>query len=132
MELFIIYLWLKVDLFTNLFTWFLVPITLIVLLIYVIARSEKSSYSIDQFKTNWDSKLKKFLIVSSTLFTIGVLTPDSKDIAILVGASYAVDFAKSPEGAKIGTLIRKTANDYLDEQLKEVVVPTQQASPAKP
>lgn len=131
MELFVIYLWLKVDLFINIFTWVLVPITLIVLLVYAIARSEKSSYSIEQFKTNWDNKLKKFLIVSGTLFTIGILTPDSKDIAILVGASYAVDFAKSPEGAKIGSLIRKKANDYLDEQLKDVAK-EQQPAASKP
>ena len=131
MELFVIYLWLKVDLFINIFTWVLVPITLIVLLVYVIARSEKHSYSIEQFKTNWDNKLKKFLIISGTLFTIGILTPDSKDIAILVGASYAVDFAKSPEGAKIGTLIRKKANNYLDEQLKEVAK-EQQPAASKP
>ena len=128
MELFVIYLWLKVDLFINIFTWVLAPITLIVLLVYVIARSEKHSYSIEQFKTNWDNKLKKFLIISGTLFTIGILTPDSKDIAILVGASYAVDFAKSPEGAKIGTLIRKKANNYLDEQLKEVAKEQQPAA----
>ena len=131
MELFIIYLWLKVDLFINIFTWVLAPITLIVLLVYAIARSEKNSYSIEEFKTNWDNKLKKFLIISGTLFTIGILTPDSKDIAILVGASYAVDFAKSPEGAKIGTLIRKKANDYLDEQLKEVAK-EQQPTASKP
>lgn len=131
MELFVIYLWLKVDLFINIFTWVLAPVTLIVLLVYAIARSEKSSYSIEQFKTNWDNKLKKFLIISGTLFTIGILTPDSKDIAILVGASYAVDFAKSPEGAKIGTLIRKKANDYLDEQLKEVAK-EQQPAASKP
>ena len=131
MELFVIYLWLKVDLFINIFTWVLAPITLIVLLVYVIARSEKHSYSIEQFKTNWDNKLKKFLIISGTLFTIGILTPDSKDIAILVGASYAVDFAKSPEGAKIGTLIRKKANNYLDEQLKEVAK-EQQPAASKP
>jgi len=131
MELFVIYLWLKVDLFINIFTWVLAPITLIVLLVYAIARSEKNSYSIEQFKTNWDNKLKKFLIISGTLFTIGILTPDSKDIAILVGASYAVDFAKSPEGAKIGTLIRKKANDYLDEQLKEVAK-EQQPAASKP
>ena len=131
MELFVIYLWLKVDLFINIFTWVLAPITLIVLLVYVIARSEKHSYSIEQFQTNWDNKLKKFLIISGTLFTIGILTPDSKDIAILVGASYAVDFAKSPEGAKIGTLIRKKANNYLDEQLKEVAK-EQQPAASKP
>lgn len=131
MELFVIYLWLKVDLFINIFTWVLAPITLIVLVVYAIARSEKNSYSIEEFKTNWDNKLKKFLIVSGTLFTIGILTPDSKDIAILVGASYAVDFAKSPEGAKIGTLIRKKANDYLDEQLKDVAK-EQQPAASKP
>lgn len=131
MELFVIYLWLKVDLFINIFTWVLVPITLIILLIYVIARDAKNSYSIGEFKTNWDNKLKKFLIISGTLFSIGILTPDSKDIAILVGASYAVDFAKSPEGAKIGTLIRKKANDYLDEQLKEVAK-EQQSAASKP
>ena len=131
MELFVIYLWLKVDLFINIFTWVLAPITLIVLLVYAIARSEKNSYSIEEFKTNWDNKLKKFLIISGTLFTIGILTPDSKDIAILVGASYAVDFAKSPEGAKIGTLIRKKANDYLDEQLKDVAK-EQQPAASKP
>lgn len=132
MELFIVYLWLKVDLFINLFTWVLAIVVFFVLLVYAIVRADNNCYTIEQFRKNWDNRLKKFLIISSTLFTIGILTPDSKDIAILVGTSYAVDFAKSPEGAKIGTLIRKKANDYLDEQLKEVVAPTQQASQVKP
>ena len=56
-----------------------------------------------------------------------LVAPSSKQTAILVGTSYAADFAKSPEGAKIGELIQKKANDYLDEQLKEVQKPDNKA-----
>ena len=130
MELFVIYLWLKVDLFIRLFVAGSVCAGASVSFVYAVS-SPSSRESKEAYYTKWSKPYKRFLIAISTVFMFGVLTPDSKDIAILVGASYAVDFAKSPEGAKIGTLIQKKANDYLDEQLKEVAK-EQQSAASKP
>lgn len=59
-------------------------------------------------------------VLAIALFCIGVVIPSSKDIAILAGASIAIDVARSPEGEKISKLIRAKANDMIDEELKEL------------
>lgn len=41
-----------------------------------------------------------------------------KHAAILVGAHYADTLSRSPEGEKVMTLVRKRANEYLDEAIK--------------
>ena len=123
MELFVIYLWLKMDLFIRVFLIVSIGLSCLISFIYAVAP--------DKISALYKKSYKRFLIVMSIMFSVGIILPDSQSIAILVGASYAVDFAKSPEGAKIGTLIRKKANDYLDEQLKEVAK-EQQPAASKP
>lgn len=61
---------------------------------------------------------KKYFYMLLGFVFLSIVTPSAKDTAILVGASYAIDLAKSPEGQKIQTLIRKKANDFLDEALE--------------
>ena len=130
MELFVIYLWLKLDLFIRIFIAGSLFAGIGISFIYAVS-PPVTTKSKEDYYIKWSKPYKRFLLAISILFTFGVLLPSSKDLAILIGASYAVDFAKSPEGAKIGTLIRKKANDYLDEQLKEVAK-VQQPAPSKP
>ena len=49
-----------------------------------------------------------------------VLVPSQKDVAILVGASYALDVAKSPEASKVTSILRAKVNDYLDAEIKAI------------
>lgn len=125
MELFLIYLWLKLDVFI----FVSVALALILLLVfgfYYIIRNDDwlsnnlnkdESYTLFDKKHGWLKKTSLITAIFSIIFAI--VTPSAKDTAILVGASYAIDLAKSPEGQKISLLIRKKANDFLDEQLKE-------------
>lgn len=127
MEVFLVYLWLKLDSFLMslffigfffLFSW----------VIYCIGKSECWSKEEKQdFTDKWWKKTKKAVYAGFFCLFIVLLAPSAKETAILVGTSYAVDFAKSPEGAKIGSLIRKKANDYLDEQIKEITPPAVKA-----
>jgi hypothetical protein len=54
------------------------------------------------------------------LFCWVMFIPSQKNVAILVGASYAMDMAKSPEGAKVQTLLRSKVNEYLDNEIKAI------------
>ena len=108
MELFLIYLWLKLD---------AIVISAWVAGIFLLTCGLFCWGPISEGKV---FPLKTF-IVAAFCGLLGLLLPSAKDTAILVGASYAIDLAKSPEGQKIQTLIRKKANEFLDEQLKEEV-----------
>lgn len=112
MELFLIYLWLKLDTFVGWSIAICIVSVGLLMLTFLIWGMENN-----EFFPKW----KRFLWVIIPSFCFSIFTPSSKDTAILVGASYAIDLAKSPEGQKIQTLIRKKANEYLDEQLKEEV-----------
>ena len=127
MEVFFVYLWLKLDSFLALvgvagtallFCWFA----------YLIGKDGCHYEDAKEAFTNkWWNKTKKAVYLGFFCIFIATMAPTSKETAILVGTSYAVDFAKSPEGAKIGVLIRKKANDYLDEQIKEITPPAVKA-----
>lgn len=130
MELFVIYLWLKLDIFIRVLVISSLTLTICISLLYVM-NSPVDRRETKEYYTRNSKSYKRFLITMCSMFIVGTILPSSKDTAILVGASYAVDFAKSPEGAKIGTLIRKKANDYLDDQLKEVAK-EQQPTASKP
>jgi hypothetical protein len=44
----------------------------------------------------------------------------SPDVAILVGASIAIDVARSPEGEKAVRLLRMKVNEVLDEEISKI------------
>lgn len=118
MELFLVYLWLKLD-------------SVIVMLFFIsalcglfyglawIPRSDGSAKAAEEEKIfiKWHNR-SFFIGFIALLFS--VFLPTSKDTAILVGTSIAIDVAESPEGTKIATLLRGKANELLDEQLKQL------------
>ena len=110
MELFLIYLWLKSTAISILFVGGGVAL-FVVWGLFWIEGKENSEPSV----------MKNCVgVFSIALFCTGIVMPSSKDIAILAGASIAIDVAKSPEGEKISKLIRAKANDMIDEELKEL------------
>lgn len=118
MEVLFVYLWLKLDaLFWLVFMVF--PFSLCCWFVYglVISEYHREDQQI-KFRACWWPTTKKMLFVGISCLIISVMLPSTKQTAILVGTHYAVDLAKSPEGTKVFSLIRKKANDYLDEQLK--------------
>jgi len=116
MEVFLVYLWLKLDSL----------ITGLCFLIFACCAGAGISAicSLDLYgekKAYWFKLMRRFLGGALCLLGLVVLVPSSKETAILVGTSYAVDLAKSPEGAKVVSLIRKKANEYLDAELNKGV-----------
>ena len=129
MEVFLVYLWLKLDSFSTSLL-FVGLCLLFTPIIYTFGKFDCwTKEEKQEFADKWWKSVKKAVYAGIFCLFVALVAPSSKQTAILVGTSYAVDFAKSPEGAKIGQLIRKKANDYLDEQLKEVQKPTQVPNP---
>ena len=63
---------------------------------------------------------KYFYCVPLVFLFFGMFIPDKTETAILVASSVAIDVAKSPEGTKIGQLLRGKANELLDAELKKL------------
>ena len=127
MEVFLVYLWLKLDSFLGSLL-FIGMCLLCAPIIYNFGKIDCwTKQEKQEFTDKWWKKVKKAVYAGIFCLFVVLIAPSSKQTAILVGTSYAVDFAKSPEGAKIGELIRKKANDYLDEQLKEAQKPDNKA-----
>ncbi|MGE5452214.1 MAG: hypothetical protein ACM3VZ_10300 [Acidobacteriota bacterium] len=118
MEVFLVYLWLKLD------TVLIVMCTCGVLMLISPAFYAMSKdlvwkdEEIRRIELMWPI-YKRAFISGCVILILCTVLPSSKQTAILVGTSYAVDLAKSPEGVKVVSLIRKKANEYLDEELKD-------------
>lgn len=121
MELFLIYLWLKLDSFITA----LVLFAGIGVFAYIAGWLPRSIEEFDRDEKGtmgykfcyWHTKLILLISLSTVL---SLLVPSSKEVAILVASSVAIDVAKSPEGTKIGQLLRGKANEILDTELQKL------------
>ena len=127
MEVFLVYLWLKINAFSVLLS--VVGIVLMLMIIWYALKVDMTWNDTEKVivREQWWPIVKRNFFIGAACIVFAVSIPSTQQVAILVGTSYAVDFAKSPEGAKIGSLIRKKANDYLDEQIKEITPPAVKA-----
>lgn len=122
MEVFLVYLWLKLP--------FLISGCVLAAIIMVCLALAAATV-IDNIK-NWSLETRrdeipllrkrrnKWFCSALVMLAIAGAVPDRVDVAMLVGTHYAVQLSGSPEGQKVTTLIRRKANEYLDEQVKEV------------
>ena len=131
MEVFLVYLWLKINAFSVLLS--VVGIVLMLMITWYVMKVDMTWDDTEKMniREQWWPIVKRNFFIGAACVVFTVSIPSTQQVAILVGTSYAVDFAKSPEGAKIGSLIRKKANDYLDEQLKEETKPSSKVSDPK-
>jgi hypothetical protein len=113
MELFLLYIWMKLG---DLFVILLVAAATF-LLFAIICLLQHYDYP----TKGWWVLSKKWFAASATLVIISATIPTQNQVAVLVGTHYALELGKSPEGQKIVSLVRAKANNYLDEQLKELV-----------
>ena len=123
MEVLFVYLWLKLDTFIPILVAYGFCCTTVIPSVYSIGRPSSYLYGRDElaaYETKWAKIAKRTFISGVVALAIATLLPSSKETAILVGTSYAVALAKSPEGVKVGTLIRKKANQFLDEQINSI------------
>jgi hypothetical protein len=66
---------------------------------------------------------KRFSAIPIVCGSLFIALPNQTETAVLVGASIALDVSKSPEGQKIGTLLRAKANELLDNELNKLNKP---------
>lgn len=66
------------------------------------------------------SVIKTKMYAGAICIGLALMLPSKTDVAILVGSSIALDVVKSPEGQKIGTLIRGKANELLDAEISKL------------
>jgi hypothetical protein len=113
MELFLLYIWMKLGV---LFSLVIISGILCLVIAFILWL-----YHGDYPDKGYWNLCKKWLISGITLVLISATIPTQNQVAVLVGTHYALELGKSPEGQKIVSLVRAKANDYLDEQLKELV-----------
>ena len=115
MEIFLLYLWLKINSFIEFFQCYSVILVFVVIGYCTINGIVNDTNFIDSLKRC------KLATAGAVMFGIlGVILPTKGDIAILVAGNYAIDIAKSPEAGKLMTVIRGKANEMLDEQIKQL------------
>lgn len=118
MELMLLYFWLKL----NTIITFLIIISALLIVIGVLCVFSYLDNSTYERPITLAGSFKAF----SRAGMLGVLTlvlafgiPNRTETAILVGANYAFKAAETPEAQKVMTLIRKKANELLDEELEK-------------
>jgi hypothetical protein len=120
MELFLIYVWLKINSIITMAQIATVFLGFGALGFFISAAIDEDIYGAIPSVPIHRKLAKKLAAWAIGCAVIWGVVPDKTDIAILVGASYALDLARSPEGQKVQTLIRGKANQMLDEELKKL------------
>ena len=131
MELFLIYLWLKLDAFLMVLyiaLFFSIFATAVTLIPWeepagYTARTEEHLTRIANARLSRMTWRKRGVTLFMTLLVPYLLIPNSKETATLVLSHYALSFANSPEGEKVFKLIRATANNILDTELQKLNQP---------
>lgn len=140
MELFLLYTLLKLDTVINVLIGmlFLVGILSFIFTVpyYVEGEHKKENPEYDQwrykngkagprppeflYKHIWEYSIaKKMIAFAISLLVLVTFLPSTKQVALLAVAHYSIQTIFTQEGQKILTLLRKKANAYLDEQLRD-------------
>lgn len=119
MEVFFVYLWMKLSLFEIGVGNMLTSVILIVInfLAFFVVYECGGESNFTTLK-KWSFRFWVWLFIPWAIAC--AILPSQKEMAILVGTHYAVQFSNSPEGEKVTTLIRMKANQYMDEQISEI------------
>lgn len=72
----------------------------------------------EQEKTTWVKWWKRTPVMILSFFALLILIPNQQQTAVLVAGHYALKMSETPEAGKVMTLLRKKANEYLDEATK--------------
>jgi hypothetical protein len=106
LELFLLYIWLKLNAMIALFTLIAVAAGFTILINWIATG-------------RWLSLSTKAAIVLTISGIFAFMIPTSKDTAILVGAHYALQIGKSETGQKVMSVLQKRVNEYLDKELSK-------------
>lgn len=113
MEVFLVYLWLQL----NGIKIMLAALALVLFIFAIGWAVYMSDAGRWEEKTHTPKLKRKFLNVLG-LCVLAFAIPNSNTMAYMVATHYAVAFGQSPEAQKVVSLLRKKANEILDEELK--------------
>lgn len=134
MELFLLYVWMKLSTIQVVLGIFIAAGVVAVLFcaIHLLDDSVPKRYNYDtreEWETAVEAKkknrgpyrlLQRLKWAIPALIALFVVMPSQTQTAVLVARHYALRMADSPEASKVTQVLRKKANEYLDEELKEV------------
>ena len=134
MELFLLYVWMKLSTIQVVLGIFIAAGVVAVLccVIALLNDSILRRYNYDtreEWETAVEAKkknrtpyrlLQRLKWAIPALIALFVVMPSQTQTAVLVAGHYALRMADSPEASKVMQVLRKKANEYLDEELKEV------------
>ena len=134
MELFLLYVWMKLSTILVVLGIFIAAGVVAVLfcVITLLDDSVPKRYNYDtreEWETAVEAKkknrgpyrlLQRLKWAIPALIALFVVMPSQTQTAVLVAGHYALRMADSPEASKVMQVLRKKANEYLDENLKEV------------
>lgn len=121
MDLFLVYLWLKLDSVLGVFQFITVVglcSLLVLTYIYLLSFTE-SDIRGTEARIKLKKCINKALLIISISTTFAIVIPSTKDMAILIGVHYINKAIETPEAAKIQTLLRMKANEVLDKHIQE-------------
>lgn len=119
MELFLLYLWLRLDGVIAAACLATIATSIVLLFLTMIIETSDSYDNVEKLNRyrKVRNKLATALLVLASFI---VLVPSSRDTAILVAGSYALDLSKTPEAGKVMTILRAKANEILDKELSNL------------
>lgn len=135
MELFLLYVWMKLSTILVVLGIFIAAGVVAVLFCAAALLDDDSvpkRYNYDT-REEWETAveahkknrgpyrlLQRLKWAIPALIALFVVMPSQTQTAALVAGHYALRMADSPEASKVMQVLRKKANEYLDEELKEV------------
>lgn len=119
MELFLLYAWLKLD-----GVHFILAGATVVLMLGTVFAG--IGYLINDGDYNFEKRardgcrnaIRRMWVPLVVVIVTQLVLPTSKQTAYLVGGHFALKAASTPEAEKVMAILRKKANEYMDEQLK--------------
>lgn len=134
MEIFLLYLWLKLDLIQSVLSSIFAFSALALAILYCMKSSDQSDLDFMLYVskaaedkilrqkgkvTSYTKPISKFLWAAGLSLFVAIIIPTQTQTAALVGAHYALKASESPEMQKVYTLMRLKANELLDKEIAE-------------
>ena len=134
MELFLLYVWMKLSTIQVVLGIFIAAgVVAVLFCVLVLQQGDEDvvagRYHREEWETAVEAKkknrtpyrlLQRLKWAIPALIALFVVMPSQCQTAVLVAGHYALRMADSPEASKVMQVLRKKANEYLDEELKEV------------
>lgn len=118
MELLTLYVWLSLhSILVGLAVLLVISILYMVVILLILASMNDTEVE-ESEKKPWMKWWKRMPAMAISFFALLILIPNPQQIAVLVAGHYALKMSETPEAGKVMALLRKKANEYLDEATK--------------